>query len=223
MNIQDWFPLGLTGLVCLQSKGLSRVFSSTTVQKHQFFGTQPSLGSNSHIRAWLLRKTIVLTIQTCKEIKPVNPKGNLSWIFFGRADGEAETPILWPPDAKNWFIGKDPVSSGSWWCTGKPGVLQSMGSQRVRHDWATEMSWTKLIRTFVRKVMALCFSTLSRFVIDLLPRSKHLLISWLQSSSAVILELKKIKSVTLSVVSLSICPEMIGTGCHDLSFFNVEF
>ena len=49
MNIQGWFPLGLTGLISLQSKGLSRVFSSTTVQKHQFFGTQPSLWSNSHI------------------------------------------------------------------------------------------------------------------------------------------------------------------------------
>ena len=49
MNIHGWFPLGLTGLISLQSKGLSRVFSSTTVQKHQFFGTQPSLWSNSHI------------------------------------------------------------------------------------------------------------------------------------------------------------------------------
>ena len=56
MNILDWFPLGLTGLISLQSKGLSRVFSSTTVQKHQFFGAQPSLWSNSHIRTWLLEK-----------------------------------------------------------------------------------------------------------------------------------------------------------------------
>ena len=55
MNIQDWFPLGLTGLISLQSKGLSRVFSSTTVQKHQFFGVQLSLWSNSHIHTWLLR------------------------------------------------------------------------------------------------------------------------------------------------------------------------
>ena len=56
MNVQGWFPLGLTGLISLQSKGLSRVFSSTTVQKHQFFGAQPSLWSNSHIRTWLLEK-----------------------------------------------------------------------------------------------------------------------------------------------------------------------
>ena len=104
----------------------------------------------------------------CKEIKPVNPKGNQSWIFIGRTDAEAEAPMLWPPDAKNWLIGKDPdagkdwrqeekgttewdgwtasltqwtwvwASSGRWWRTRKTDVLQSMGSQRVRHDWATE-------------------------------------------------------------------------------------
>ena len=56
MNIQDWFPLGLTGLISLQSKGFSRVFSSMTVQRYQFFGTQPSLRSNSNIRTWLLEK-----------------------------------------------------------------------------------------------------------------------------------------------------------------------
>ena len=56
MNIQGWFPLGLTGLISLQSKGLSKVFSSTTVEKHQFFSAQPSLWSNSHIRNWLLKK-----------------------------------------------------------------------------------------------------------------------------------------------------------------------
>ena len=74
--------------------------------------------------------------------------------------------------------------------------------------------------TFVGKVMSLLFNMLSRFVIAFLPRSKHLLISWLQSPSAVILEPKKIKSVTVSIVSPSICH---GAGCHDLSFFNVAF
>ena len=54
MNIQDWFPLGLTGLISLQSKGLSRIFSNTTVPKHQFFDPQSSLWSNSHIHTWLL-------------------------------------------------------------------------------------------------------------------------------------------------------------------------
>ena len=56
MNIQDWFPSGLTGLISLQSKGLSRVFSNTTVQKHQFFIAQPSSYSKSHIYIWLLEK-----------------------------------------------------------------------------------------------------------------------------------------------------------------------
>ena len=56
MNIQDWFPLGWTGWISLKSKGLSRVFSSTIVQKHQFFSTQLSLWSNSHIHTWLLEK-----------------------------------------------------------------------------------------------------------------------------------------------------------------------
>ena len=55
MKIQDWFPLQLTGLISLQSKGLSRVFSNSTVQKHQFFGTQPFLWSNSHSPTWLLK------------------------------------------------------------------------------------------------------------------------------------------------------------------------
>ena len=56
MNFQDWFPLGWTGWISLMSKGLSRVFSSTTVQKHQFFGAQLSLESNSHIHTWPLEK-----------------------------------------------------------------------------------------------------------------------------------------------------------------------
>ena len=56
MNIQDWFILGMTGWISLQSKGLSRVFSNTTVQKHQFFGAQLSLHANSHNHTWLLEK-----------------------------------------------------------------------------------------------------------------------------------------------------------------------
>ena len=65
-----WFPLGLTGL---RSKGLSRVFSSTTIGKHQFFGTQPSLWSNSHIRTWILQK----------------PDGPLVWSFVGKVMSSA--------------------------------------------------------------------------------------------------------------------------------------
>ena len=111
----------------------------------------------------VLEKTLE-SLLNCKEIQPVHPKGNQSWIFIGRADVEAETPTLWPPDVKSWLIWKDPdagkdweqgkkgmtedemvewtwvwVNSGSWWWTGRPGVLQSMGPQRVGHDWATEL------------------------------------------------------------------------------------
>ena len=115
----------------------------------------------------VLEKTLVSPLD-CKESQPVHPKGNQSWILIGKTDVEAETPILWPPDVKYWLTGKSPgarkdwrweekgetgwdgwmasltrwtwvwASSGRWWRTGKPGVLQSMGSQRVRHDWATE-------------------------------------------------------------------------------------
>ena len=74
--------------------------------------------------------------------------------------------------------------------------------------------------TFVGKVMSLLFNMLSRWVIAFLPRSKRLLISWLQSPSAVILKPKKIKSVTVSIVSPSICCDE--TRCHDHGFLNVE-
>ena len=105
-----------------------------------------------------------------KEIEWVHPKGNQSWIFIERTD--AEIPILWPPDVKNWIIGKDPdagkdwrgqqrgwdgwmasltrwtwvwISSENWRWTGKPSVLQSMGSKRVRHtEW---LNWTELAHT----------------------------------------------------------------------------
>ena len=108
----------------------------------------------------------------CKEIQLAS-KGDQSWVFIERTDTEAETPILWPPNEKNWLIWKDPdtgkdwrrkekgmtawdgwmasptqwtrvwVNSRSWWWTGRPGVLQFMGLQRVRHDWTTELNWTQ--------------------------------------------------------------------------------
>ena len=77
-------------------------------------------------------------------------------------------------------------------------------------------------RTIVGKVMSLLFNLLSILVITFLPRSKHLLISWLQLPSAVILEPPKMKSLTVSIVSPSICPYVNRTGCHNLSFLNVD-
>ena len=79
------------------------------------------------------------------------------------------------------------------------------------------------IRTFVGKVMSLLFNTLSGFVIAFLPRSKHLLISWLQSPSAVILKPKKIKSVTISIVSPSVCHEVMGPDAMILVYWVLSF
>ena len=61
----------------------------------------------------VLEKTLESPLD-CKEIQPVNPKGNQSWIFIGRTDAEAVAPILWPPDAKNWLIGKDTDAGKDW-------------------------------------------------------------------------------------------------------------
>ena len=112
-----------------------------------------------------------------KEIQPVHPKGDQSWVFFGRTDAKVETLVLWPPHVKSWLIGKDWcweglgsgegddqgwdawmasrtrwtwvwVNFGSWWWTGRPGVLQFMGSQRVGYDWATELNWTEEKKTY---------------------------------------------------------------------------
>ena len=131
---------------------------------------------NWHFWTVVLEKTLDSPLD-CKEIQPVHPKGDQSWIFIGKTGAEAETPILWPSDPKNWLIGKDPdagqdwrweekgttedemvgwhhwlegrwvwVSSRRWWWTGRPGVLQCMGLQRVRHDWATELNWTEHVQ-----------------------------------------------------------------------------
>ena len=117
----------------------------------------------------VLKKTLESPLDY-KKIQPVPPKGDQSWVFIGRTDVEAETPILWPPDVKSWVIWKDPdagkdwgqeekgwggwmasptwwtwvcVNSRSWWWTGRPGVLRFMGLQRVGHDWTTELNWTE--------------------------------------------------------------------------------
>ena len=67
---------------------------------------------NDAFELWCWRR--LLSPLDCKEIQPVHPKGNQSWIFIGRTDTEAETPTLWPPDAKNWLIWKDPDAGKDW-------------------------------------------------------------------------------------------------------------
>ena len=141
MDIQGWFPLGLTGLVSLLSKGLSRVFSSTTVQMHQFFGAQSSLRSNSYTHTWLLEK-----------------------------------PELWldgPLSAK--------------WC------LSFLICCLVCHSFPFEE------QVFL------------------------FLISWLQSPFTVILEPKKIESITVSIFSPSICHKVMWLDAMILVFWMLSF
>ena len=130
----------------------------------------PGVYSNSCPLSWWCYPTISSSVVSFKEIQPIHPKGNHSWIFIGRTDVEAETPntlATWceelthlkDPDAgKAGGVGDDRgwdgwtesrtwwtlvwVGLGSWWWSGKPGVLQSMGSQRVGQDWLTEWNWT---------------------------------------------------------------------------------
>ena len=99
---------------------------------------------------WIVLEKTLENPLDCKEIQPVHPKGDQSWVFIGRTDIEAETLILWPPDAKNWLIWKDkwqptPVLLPGESHRGRSLVdrLQSMRSQRVRHDWETELNWTE--------------------------------------------------------------------------------
>ena len=136
MNIQDWFPLGLTGLISLQFKGLSRVLE----QHHH----------------------------------------------------SSKASILW---CSAFFM-----------------------VQLSHPDMTTGKTIASTRQIFTSKVMSLLFNMLSRFVIAFLPRSKRLLITWPQSPFAVILELKKTKSVTVSIVSPSICHDVIGQDVMILVF-----
>ena len=158
---------------CFANKGPSRQgygFSSGHVWMWELDYEESWAPKNWCFWTVVLEKTFESPLD-CKKIQPVHPKGDQSWLFFGRTDAKAETPILWPPDAKNWLTGKDPdagkdwgqeekgtiedemagsptqwtwvwLDSESWWWTGRPGVLQSMGSQRVRHNWVTELNHT---------------------------------------------------------------------------------
>ena len=164
---------GLLGVLSIFGKGPSSQgygFSSGHVWMWELDCEESWVPKNWCFWAVVLEKTLERPLDY-KEIQPVHPKWDRSWVFIGRTDAEAETPIFWPPHVKSWLIGKDPdagrdwgagegddqgwdgwmasltrrtwgwVNSGSWWWTGRPGVLRFMGSQRVGHDWATELNW----------------------------------------------------------------------------------
>ena len=131
-------------------------------QRHDFINKGPSSQSysfsNSYVWMWgldykdnwalknwcfwtvVLEKTLESSLG-CKEIQPVHPKGNQSWIFIGRTDAEAEPPILWPPDLKNWLLGKDPDAGKGW-------RLEEKGTTEDEivgwHHQLMEMSFSKL-------------------------------------------------------------------------------
>ena len=159
-------------------------------------------------------------------------KGNQSWMSIGRTVGEAETPILWPPDEKNWLIRKDPDAGKDWrreekWTIedemvgwhyqlnehefeqglgvgdGKPGVLQSMGLRRVRHNWVTELNWSEVDHSFSSKEQA-SFNFMASVT------------TWSDCGAQHV-------SVTVSIVSPFTCHEMMGPDAMILDFWMLNF
>ena len=121
---------------CLLLGGIAMTNLDSILKSRQYFANESTSNqsygfSSSHVWMWeldykeswalknwcfwtvMLEKTLESPLD-CKEIQPVHPKGNQSWIFTGRTDAKAETPILWSPDAKNWLIGKDPDAGKDW-------------------------------------------------------------------------------------------------------------
>ena len=138
----------------------------------------------------VLDKTLESPLDT-KEIQPVHPRGNQSWVFIGKTDAEAETPILWPPYMKNWLIWKNPnagkdwrweekgmtenemvgwyhclngtwvwVNSGSWWWTGRPGILHTWGHNES--DMTLWLNWTDGTVSFKPSFFKSAFKPFSR-------------------------------------------------------------
>ena len=183
MNIQGWFPLGLIDLISLQSMRL-KDFSSTMVQKHQFFGAQllyePTLTSTHAAAA-------ANSLQSCPTLcDPIDGSPSVSGILQART---LEWVAISFSNAWKWKVKVKSLSHvrllATPWTAAHQAPL-SMG-------FFSQEYWSGV------PLMSLLLNMLSRFITAFLPRIKHLLISWLQSLSAVILEPKKIKYVTVSI------------------------
>ena len=130
---------------------------------------------HQRIDAFVVLEKSLESPSDCKEIQPVHPKGNQSWIVNGRTDPEAETPILWPPDAKNWLIWEDPVA-------GK--------------DWRQEEKGTK------EDEMAGCFSKLWELVLELDREAWHAAVHGVTKSQTWLSDWTELNWYTLSILSL---------------------
>ena len=153
----------------------------------------------------VLEKTLENPLD-CREIQPVHPKGNQSWIFIGRTDAEVEAPILWPPDAKSREMGCwerlkagregdgrgwdgciTPLTethwtlvwarSGRWWRTGKPCMLWSVGSQRVGHDWMTERQCVVKTESHQFKLTQAMLLVLHQHAVDVMELTQNTLLT----------------------------------------------
>ena len=161
------------------NKGLSSQsygFSSSHVWMWELDYKESWAPKNGCFWTVVLEKTLESPLD-CKETQPVHPKGDQSWVSIGGTDVEAEIPILWLLDAMSWLIWEDPdagkdrswedkgttedkmasptqwtwiwVDSGSWWWTGRPDLVRFMGSQRIGHNWVTELNWVLLFKRFL--------------------------------------------------------------------------
>ena len=180
----------------------------------------------------------VVPFSSCYHSFPASGSFPMSQFFIsdGQSIGALASASVLPMNIQDWF----PLGWAGW--TGWTAIQGTLKSLLQHHSSKASTLWCSVFfivqlshphmiigktivltrQTFVSKVMSLLFNKLSRLVIAFLPRSKRLLISWLQSPSSVILELKK-KSVTVSVVSPSICHEVMGTDAMILVFWMLSF